>query len=69
MIKWNRKARKTMIYMDNAASEKPLPCAVRAFNKAVTKHYANPHISHRAVIESKAILEHARKTIAECINC
>ena len=55
--------------MDNAASEKPLPCAVRAFNKAVKKHYANPHSSHRSGVESKAILEQARKTIAECINC
>ena len=58
-----------MIYMDNAASEKPLPCAVRAFNKAVKKHYANPHSSHRSGMESKAILEQARETIAECINC
>ena len=58
-----------MIYMDNAASEKPLPCAVRAFNKVVKKHYANPHSSHRSGMESKAILEQARETIAECINC
>lgn len=58
-----------MIYMDNAASEKPLPCAVRAFNKAIKKHYANPHSSHRSGMESKAILEQARETIAECINC
>ena len=58
-----------MIYMDNAASEKPLPCAVRAFNKAVKKHYANPHSSHRSGMESKAILEQARETIAGCINC
>ena len=64
-----RKAGKTMIYMDNAASEKPLPCAVRAFNKVVKKHYANPHSAHRSGMESKAILEQARKTIAECINC
>ena len=55
--------------MDNAASEKPLPCAVRAFNKVVKKHYANPHSSHRSGMESKAILEQARETIAECINC
>ena len=58
-----------MIYMDNAASEKPLPCAVRAFNKAIKKHYANPHSAHRSGMESKAILEQARETIAECINC
>ena len=58
-----------MIYMDNAASEKPLPCAVRAFNKVVKKHYANPHSAHRSGMESKAILEQARETIAECINC
>lgn len=65
-----REARKMkMIYMDNAASEKPLPCAVRAFNKAVKKHYANPHSSHRSGMESKAIMEQARETIAECINC
>ena len=58
-----------MIYMDNAASEKPLPCAVRAFNKVIKKHYANPHSAHRSGMESKAILEQARETIAECINC
>lgn len=58
-----------MIYMDNAASEKPLPCAVRAFHKTVKKHYANPHSAHRFGMESKAVLEQARETIAECINC
>ena len=58
-----------MIYMDNAASEKPLPCAVRAFNKVVKKHYANPHSSHRSGMESKAILEQARETIAGYLNC
>ena len=58
-----------MIYMDNAASEKPIPCAVRAFNKVVKKNYANPHSAHRSGMESKAILEQARETIAECINC
>ena len=58
-----------MIYMDNAASEKPLPCAVRAFNKVVKKHYANPHSSHRSGMEANEILEQSRKTIAECIGC
>lgn len=58
-----------MIYMDNAASEKPLPCAVRAFHRTVKKHYANPHSAHRFGMESKAVLEQARKTIAECVNC
>lgn len=54
-----------MIYLDNAATTKPLDCAVRAFTNAPT---GNPSSSHRAGREARVALEGARRTIAECMG-
>ena len=54
-----------MIYLDNAATTKPLDCAVRAFANAPT---GNPSSSHRAGREARVALEGARRTIAECMG-
>lgn len=54
-----------MIYLDNAATTKPLDCAAKAFTNAPT---GNPSSSHRAGREARVALEGARRTIAECIG-
>lgn len=54
-----------MIYLDNAATTKPLDCAVRAFTNAPT---GNPSSSHKAGREARVALEGARRTIAECMG-
>lgn len=54
-----------MIYLDNAATTKPLDCAVRAFTNAPI---GNPSSSHKAGREARVALEGARRTIAECMG-
>lgn len=53
------------VYADCAASAPPLPCAVDAFTKWA---YANPNSVHALGREARSELEHARETIARCIN-
>lgn len=52
-----------MIYLDNAATTRPLDCAIGAFIATPT---GNPSSSHRAGREARVALEGARRTIAEC---
>ncbi len=55
----------TYVYADCAASCPPLPCARDAFAKWA---YANPNSAHTLGREARVELEHARETIAQCIN-
>lgn len=54
-----------MIYLDNAATTKPLRCALNTFVNAPS---GNPSSSHRAGREARVALEGARRTIAECMG-
>lgn len=58
-----------MIYLDNAATMKPLPCAIRAFNRVIKRHYGNPHSVHGFGMDAHKILEQSRETIARCVGC
>lgn len=55
----------TIVYADNAATTKILPCAITAMCSAPT---GNPNSTHAVGREARKALEEARKTIAECIN-
>ncbi|MCL2754381.1 MAG: aminotransferase class V-fold PLP-dependent enzyme [Oscillospiraceae bacterium] len=52
-----------MIYFDNAASAKPHPRAVEAFNAAAENNYANPAALHSAGIKAEKILSEAREKL------
>ena len=54
-----------MIYLDNAATTKPLSCALTVFESAPT---GNPSSSHKAGREAREALECARRTVAECMG-
>lgn len=54
-----------MIYLDNAACMKALPCAVNAFLSAPTY---NPNSGHIAGLVARRALERAREDIAECLG-
>lgn len=54
-----------MIYLDNAATTRPLDCAIGAFIATPT---GNPSSSHKAGREARVALEGARRTIAECMG-
>lgn len=56
-----------MIYLDNAAATRPLPCAIEAMN-AVLQVSANPNSSHAAGQDARTTLEDARARIARCIG-
>lgn len=58
-----------MIYMDNAAAERPLQAAVTAASSVWDSTYANPNSIHSFGQEAKDVLESARNEIAELMNC
>jgi cysteine desulfurase len=53
-----------MIYLDNAATTRPLPAVVAAMTAALTDRWANPSSSHGAGLQSRAAVEAARESIA-----
>ncbi|MBR0231872.1 MAG: cysteine desulfurase [Clostridia bacterium] len=55
------------IYLDNAATAKPLPEAVEAFNAAL-REYGNPSSLHGAGIRAKETLEKARAEVANAFG-
>jgi cysteine desulfurase len=52
-----------IIYFDNAASMKPLPQAVQAFNSAISEHFSNPAALHKGGIEAEKLITAARATL------
>lgn len=58
-----------MIYLDNAAATKPLPCALTAMNEVLKSAWANPNSAHDAGQKAREIIEQARNTVARCLDC
>jgi len=57
-----------MIYLDNAATTKPCPEAVKAALEAMTDNFGNPSSLHRAGLNAQLAMDRARKTIADSIG-
>ena len=49
-----------MIYLDNAATTKPLASAVKECEKYLNEEYFNPSSKYRQGIETKKAIESAR---------
>lgn len=56
------------VYADCAASSPVLPCAMDAFDDAISLGYGNPNSAHSAGRLARKELEEARAIIADCIN-
>ena len=52
-----------MIYLDNAATVKPLFSAVKECEKYLSDEYFNPSAKYKQGIETKKVIENARQTI------
>ena len=57
-----------VIYMDSAATEKPLLCALEAFYDALDLSFGNPSSAHAYGQRAREALEDARSRIAKCIG-
>lgn len=58
-----------MIYLDNAAAMRPLPCAVDAMNEVLANTWANPNSIHRPGHEAFEVMRKSRETVARCLGC
>ncbi len=54
-----------MIYLDNAATTKPLDTVVTAMTSALRDEWANPSSSHRPGLAARAVVETARAAVAD----
>ena len=59
---------KDYIYLDSAATEKPLQCALQAFEEAIKNSFGNPSSAHAFGQRAREALEDARARIAKCIG-
>lgn len=57
-----------MIYFDNAATTRPLPCAMAEYEKVTRETPFNPSSEHQAGQLARDNLEDARERIARCIS-
>ena len=57
-----------MIYLDNSATTKVLPCALDAAVDAMTENFGNPAAVHSFGKKANDILENARKDIMSALN-
>ncbi|MCS6991145.1 MAG: cysteine desulfurase [Chitinophagales bacterium] len=57
------------VYLDNAATTPLLPEVLEAMLPYLKTHFGNPSAIHAHGRESRAAIEKARKTIAQCLNC
>ncbi len=57
-----------MIYFDNAATTKPLPCAIAEYERVIQELPYNPSSEHQAGQLARDNLERARERIARCIS-
>lgn len=57
-----------MIYLDNAATTKPKPEVVDAVMKCLTTDWGNPSSLHQLGQNAKAIVDDARKAVADLIG-
>ena len=58
-----------MYYFDNAATTKVLKPAADLALKCMTQMYGNPSSLHKMGLEAEEILDFARKSIADVLNC
>ena len=56
------------IYLDNAASTKPLNIVTDLFQQINDEYYANPSASHEMGVESEKLLENSRDIISEFLD-
>lgn len=56
------------IYLDNAATTQTDPAVIEAMNEAATV-YGNPSSIHRIGSAARTLVERARKTVADYLNC
>lgn len=57
-----------MIYLDNAATTRPLPAAAAAFSECV-ENFGNPSSLHSVGVNASSALSAARKAVAASIKC
>ena len=57
-----------LIYLDSAATEKPLLCALEAFYDALYLSFGNPSSAHAFGQRAREALENARERITKCIG-
>lgn len=53
------------VYLDNAATSKPLPCVVEAMGRALVEAYGNPSALHRMGFEAEKMVKEARQQLAQ----
>jgi len=58
-----------LIYLDNASTTHMRPEVIEAITLDMKQHYANPSSSHDLAKQVRRVIESARKTIADSINC
>lgn len=58
-----------MIYLDNAATTKPLPCVCEAVLSALEKDFGNPSALYRLGIDGEKIVSGGRKVISKVLGC
>ena len=58
-----------MYYFDNAATTRVFKQAADMAQKCMTEIYGNPSSLHKMGVEAEEILELARKSIADVLNC
>lgn len=57
-----------MIYLDNAATTKPCPEAVKAAVDAMTVNFGNPSSLHRAGLDAQLTVDGSRRVIADTLG-
>ncbi|MBR3975059.1 MAG: cysteine desulfurase [Clostridia bacterium] len=57
------------IYLDNSATTKVCPEAVRAVTDCLTENYGNPSAVHSKGIKAKMLLDASRQKIADVLSC
>ena len=57
------------IYLDNSATTKVCPQALRAVTDCLSENYGNPSAVHSKGIKAKMLLEASRQKIADALSC
>lgn len=57
------------IYLDNAATTKPLPSVIDAVAHCMAEVYGNPSSLHRMGLDAQLLMDDARKAIASALGC
>ena len=57
-----------MIYLDNAATTRPFPCAAEAVRAALTDHYFNPAANYSPAVQTDRLVRAAREHLAAVLS-